>query len=346
MENHSTWRDQQIVEINMQNMRVEVKENILYFLDVSIFKTLLFDRTTRKNIIWATNDYASFGEQYAADQQILPTCIKGLWGNTIRPRSDKSKTEQSARVRDKAEVFTPSWVCNSQNNLIDNAWFGKRGVFNTETEKSWITNHDKIIFPDEKGKSWQDYVKENRLEITCGEAPYLVSRYDNVTGETIPVSERIGLLDRKLRIVSENTDNEENWLFWAKKAVQSVYGFDWQGDNVLLARENLLFTIMDFYEAKWSHPLEKNLKYLGELARIISWNIWQMDGLKFVVPNSCHDEVISDTAFTGKATTTIQCEGCKKNEPAKHNGIYCRIYDWSANRSIEFYSLCKSGKNK
>ena len=344
MENHSTWRDQQIVEINMQNMRVEVKENILYFLDVSIFKTLLFDRTTRKNIIWATNDYASFGEQYAADQQILPTCIKGLWGNTIRPRSDKSKTEQSARVRDKAEVFTPSWVCNSQNNLIDNAWFGKRGVFNTETEKSWITNHDKIIFPDKKGKSWQDYVKENRLEITCGEAPYLVSRYDNVTGETIPVSERIGLLDRKLRIVSENTDNEENWLFWAKKAVQSVYGFDWQGDNVLLARENLLFTIMDFYEAKWSRPLEKNLKYLGELARIISWNIWQMDGLKFVVPNSCHDEVISETAFTGKATTTIQCEGCKKNEPAKHNGIYCRIYDWSANRSIEFYSLCKSGK--
>ena len=91
-------------------MRVDVKENILYFIDPSILKTLLFDRTTRKNIIWATNDYASLGEQYAADQQIVPSCITGLFGNTIRPRSDKSKAEQSARVRDKAEVFTPSWI--------------------------------------------------------------------------------------------------------------------------------------------------------------------------------------------------------------------------------------------
>ena len=48
-----------------------------------------------------------------------------------------------------------------------------------------------------------------RLEISCGEAPYLVSRYDTVTGETIPISQRIGLLDRKLRVISENTDTEE-----------------------------------------------------------------------------------------------------------------------------------------
>ena len=48
-----------------------------------------------------------------------------------------------------------------------------------------------------------------RLEISCGEAPYLVSRYDTVMGETIPISQRIGLLDRKLRVVSENTDTEE-----------------------------------------------------------------------------------------------------------------------------------------
>ena len=332
-------------EVNMQNMRVDVKENIIYFLDPSILKTLLFDRTTRKNIIWATNDYAALCEQYAADQQIVPSCITGLFGNTIRPRSDKSKTEQSARVRDKAEVFTPSWVCNCQNNLIDDAWFGRSGVFNIETEKGWLTNRDKIIFPDEKSKSWRDYVKENRLEITCGEAPYLVSRYDSVTGEIIPVDDRIGLLDRKLRIVSENTESEEEWLSWAKKAVQSVYGFDWQGDNVLLARENLLFTVMDYYEAKFGCSLEKKLEYLNELARIISWNIWQMDGLKFVVPNSCCDEVVTETTLMGESRKVVSCEGCKKNDPSKHNGIYCRIYDWPANRSIEFYSLCK-GKRK
>jgi hypothetical protein len=31
-----------------------------------------------------------------------------------------------------AEVFTPSWICNAQNNLIDNTWFGRDNVFNKE----------------------------------------------------------------------------------------------------------------------------------------------------------------------------------------------------------------------
>ena len=316
-------------EFDRASMRIDVKENALYFLDPVILDTLLLDRTTRKNIIWATDDYASLGEQYSADQEILPICITGLFGNTIRPRSNKSKAEQSVRIRDKAEVFTPSWVCNCQNNLVDNAWFGRSDVFNKETEKAWVTHYEKITFPDDKGKSWQDYVKENRLEITCGEAPYLASRYDAVTGEIIPVKDRIGLLDRKLRIVSENVDEETEWLAWAKRAVQSVYGFEWQGDNVLLARENLLFTVMDFYEEKFHKTLAKNIKYLGEIARVLSWNIWQMDGLKFVVPNSC----------------SPRCEGCSKRDTGKHDGIYCRIYDWPANRSIEFYSLCKGKKH-
>lgn len=330
----------------MQKNKTDIKENYLYSFNAGILKILLMDRTTRKNIIWATDDYASLGEQYAADKEILPICITGLFGNTIRPRVDKSKEEQSMRIRDKAEVFTPSWVCNCQNNLVDHAWFGRSDVFNTETEKGWVTHYEKVTFPDEKGKSWQDYVKENRLEITCGEAPYLASRYDTVTGKVIPVKDRIGLLDRKLRIVCENVDEEDEWLVWAKRAVQSVYGFEWQGDNVLLARENLLFTVMDFYEEKFHKSLSKNIKYLGEIARVLSWNIWQMDGLKFVVPNSCHNECITETTLMGETSKTVPCEGCKRNEPGKHNGIYCRIYDWPANRSIEFYSLYKRGKNK
>lgn len=304
----------------------DIKENYLYSFDAGLLKILLLDRTTRKNIIWATDDYVALGEQYSAKSQIIPSCITGLFGNVIKPRSDKSKSEQSTRVRDKAEVFTPSWICNCQNNLIDSAWFGKSNVFNTETEKGWTTNRDKIVFPDKKGKSWQDYVKENRLEITCGEAPYLVSRYDAVTGEMIPVKDRIGLLDRKLRVVGENVTDESEWKLWAKNAVQSIYGFEWQGDNVLLARENILFTVSDYYKNKFDALPEK--KYLLEIARIISWNIWQMDGLKFVVPNSCSPE----------------CIGCKKRDRFKHDGIYCKIYDWRAKKQVEFYTLLK-GKN-
>lgn len=153
-----------------------------------------------------------------------------------------------------AEVFTPSWICNKQNNLVDNAWFGRECVFNTEVDNpdgfhTWIVNAEPVVFPE--GKTWRDYVNENRLEITCGEAPYLVSRYDTVTGEPIPVERRIGLLDRKLRIVGENTETATDWLKAAQAAYMSTYGYEWQGDNLILAREALLYTFIDYYHAKF-----------------------------------------------------------------------------------------------
>ena len=46
-------------------------------------------------------------------------------------------------------------------------------------------------------------------------SPYLVSRYDTTTGEQIPIEKRIGLLERKLRIINENIDNSTEWLKWA-----------------------------------------------------------------------------------------------------------------------------------
>lgn len=316
---------------------IDIKENNLYRLDSRLLEILLIDRTTKKNLIWATDNYASRGPGYKSNDSINVYSIIKRNGSIIKPRVEKSKKEQADRVKSKAEVFTPSWICNAQNNLIDNVWFDSENVFNTETEKGWIANTSKIVFPDRK--TWQDYVKENRLEITCGEAPYLVSRYDTVSGEEIPLSNRIGLLDRKLRIVSENVDSEPEWLEWAKTAFKSVYGFDWQGDNVLLARENLLRSFIDYYIDKFDNfPI---VKYLLEIAEIISWNIWQMDGLKYVVPNSCKavDEIVY-TLF-GEEHHKVECLGCKTNDPNKHNGIYCYIMDWSTNKRVKFVSLIK-----
>lgn len=316
---------------------IDIKENNLYRLDSRLLDILLADRTTKKNLIWATDNYASRGVGYQSGDQISVFSIIKRNGSIIKPRVEKSKKEQSERVKSKAEVFTPSWICNAQNNLIDNAWFERENVFNIETEKGWIASKSKIVFPD--GKTWQDYVKENRLEITCGEAPYLVSRYDTVTGEEIPIEKRIGLLDRKLRIVSENVDIESEWIEWAKKAFKSVYGFDWQGDNVLLARENLLRTFIDYYAQKFDNfPI---VEYLLGIAEIISWNIWQMDGLKYVIPNSC--QFVDETIYTlfCEEHRKVECEGCKTNNPNKHNGIYCYIMDWSTNKRKKYVSLIK-----
>ena len=321
-----------------KEIRVDVKENEILEMDSSLLSILLKDHSSGKNIIWATDNYVKKGFGYGSNDTIEVYAITGANGNIIKPRTEKTKQEQLSRVRDKAEVFTPSWICNKQNNLVDNAWFGRENVFNTETEKGWTTNNEKVTFPD--GKTWQDYVKAQRLEITCGEAPYLASRYDTVTGKIISVKNRIGLLDRKLRIVSENNDNEKDWYDWAKEAFKATYGFDWQGDNVLLARENLLFTFCDYYEEKFGvYPMKE---YLQEIAEILSWNIWQMDGLKFVIPNSCHKQETLQLSLFDEPKAE-ECEGCKTNNPNKHNGIYCYVMDWDASKKVKFVSLLKKG---
>lgn len=298
-----------------------------------LLSALLKDHTTsragmQRNIFWATHDYEHLGTGYGCSDQMMPELVMDNSGCMVMPRTLKTRSTQRDRSRDMAEVFTPSWICNAQNNLIDEAWFGRKDVFNigNTRDHTWTVVSGKIAFPD--GKTWHDYVRDIRLEITCGEAPYLVSRYDTTTGQPIPLDHRIGLLDRKLRVVSENTDTSGEWLKWAQVAFQSIYGYEWQGDNLLIARENLLATFMDYYRAKFgSDPLLKSLQYI---AYIISWNLWQMDGLKGVVPNSCGERRTVIPDLFGEREEISQCEGCLKNNIRKHNGIYCIIKDWRA----------------
>ena len=117
---------------------IDIKENNLYRLDSRLLDILLADRTTKKNLIWATDNYASRGVGYQSGDQISVFSIIKRNGSIIKPRVEKSKKEQSERVKSKAEVFTPSWICNAQNNLIDNAWFERENVFNIEMEKGWV----------------------------------------------------------------------------------------------------------------------------------------------------------------------------------------------------------------
>ncbi len=314
---------------------IDIKENYIYQLDSKLLAVLLQDKSSGKNIIWATDNYAERGFGYQSSDQITIDCITHRNGSVIKPRTAKSKKEQAIRVRDKAEVFTPSWVCNSQNNLVDNAWFGRENVFNTENGQIWITTKDKIKFSE--GKTWMDYVKANRMEISCGEAPYLASRYDTVTGKWVEVQDRIGILDRKIRVINENVDSEQDWMKWVIKAFKSVYGFEWQGDSLLIARENLLFSFIDYYTDRFN--IQPVKEYLMTIAKILSWNLWQMDGLKYVIPNSCKQSESCQLSIFEDENKTEPCPGCLKNNNALHTGIYCRIMDWSCGHSVRFIDL-------
>lgn len=330
---------------------VDILENDIREQYPEVLETLLRDHTTQKNIFWATDNYQHLGDGYEFASPILPELITGENGNVIMPRVKKDKDMQQSRVRDMAEVFTPSWICNAQNNLIDNAWFGRENVFNFEISNadglhSWQVNTEKITFPE--SKTWKHYVRDTRLEMTCGEAPYITSRYDTTTGEFIPIDKRIGLLDRKLRVISENTTTSGEWLEAAQIAYKNIYAFEWQGDSLLLAREAMLYTFIENYEQKFkSQPILKSIQFI---AYIISWNVWQMDGLKGVVPNSCSDKTqVSENLFGETETKVTPCEGCKTDNIRKHNGIYCLIKEWSnkdpetgkRGRKLRFIELLK-----
>lgn len=315
---------------------VELTENELEKKYPGILEILLIDRTSNKNIIWATSNYSRFGKGFMSTDHIPLKYLVNHSRQIVKPRILKSKTEQKKRSKDMAEVFTPAWVCNLQNNMIDNEWFGYKNAFNEEIESGWI-GKEKVEF---KNRSWKDYIDLERMEITCGEAPYLTSRYDVVTGSEIRPLDRIGLLDRKLRVVFENTDDENEYIESSLLSLKRIYGYDFQGDNVLIARKNLFFTYIEFFEEKFKK--EPSIDLLKEVAKIISWNIWQMDGMKYVVPYSCHkEETVQLSLFEDMQEEPEFCKGCRTGDIHQHNGTYSKIKDWRSNRIVKFIDIVK-----
>lgn len=305
----------------MLKSNIDIKESVLRKAG-DLLSVLLIDHTTKKNIIWATDSYEVRGKEiFSHKKNIKPELVTGVYGKLIQPRASKSIEEQNHRTKEKAEVFTPLKIVDQINKAVENG----------------LPNKD----------NWQEYVRELKLEITCGEAPFIVTRYDTTsnTGKIIPLNKRVGFLDKKLKIVSKYCKDKKNWLFWAKEAFKASYGYEWQGDNVLLARENLLYTFIDYYKIKFKKS--PPIKIQEEIAEIISWNIFQMDGIKYVVPMSCHHEVkTTPTVRTlfGEIPGTVEkyeCEGCKYNKPNKHNGKYVKIMDWENNKITRFVDLIK-----
>jgi hypothetical protein len=306
-------------------MGIDVLEEDILHLGEPLLKIILKDRTTKKNIIWATTDYETLGSGFEAEAEITIPKITGINMNVIQPRIIKSKKDQTGRTKNKAEVFTPAWLCNEQLNLVDDQWFGYKNAFNVSLNNTWRINPNKIFFQKERKKSWSSYVDSSRLEIACGEAPYITSRYDAVSGKLIDVKRRIGILDRKLRVVNENTIREDDWLKWTIRAYQSVYAYEYQGDNLLLARENLLYTFIDNKKLKFGKL--PTLKELEIIAHIISWNIWQMDGISLTVP------------FGKNGSQSYMSNLFDEMELVPPRQQVCRIHDWRSKVTTTYKEL-------
>lgn len=289
-------------------MLINIQDDIQKLQALGLLDKLLIDKTTKKNIMWATDAYSPFGTQFQRNENITADLLTGTRSGVIQNRAHKAMEQQSERTRQHAEVFTPLWVCKKMCDHADEIW--------------------------DKTSGWQKYVDSRVLEITCGEAPFLVSRYDVETGESVPVGDRIGLLDRKLRAVSENAQDEQEWLKWAARAFQSVYGYEFQGDNLLIARVNLLMTFDEYLWERWNREPTKT-EY-AQIANTIAWNIWQMDGLTGTLPYSTLEE-----------EKEIDWFGMFETDNSLDNGTQqpgCRIYNWRGDRSLEYLSIRDKGE--
>ena len=302
---------------------INIQDDIIRLNSLGVLDKLLVDKTTRKNIMWATDAYAERGPRYERNEQIQVPLFTGNNNGIIKTRARKEFEQQSKRTRQRAEVFTPLWVCNFMNNYADEQWFGKKDVFNKDDVPT-----ERILFDD--NQSWEEYVDSKRLEITCGEAPYLVSRYDVASGEIIPINKRIGILDRKIRVVTENTSSYEEWILWVTRAYQATYGYEFQGDNLLIARINLLMTL--FENAKEIWDMQPSIKEINSIINIITWNIWQMDGLTGTIPFKKAQEQYQQIDM-------FSLMGLTENIKDEDHQPLCKIFDWRKNKSLTYKNI-------
>ena len=63
---------------------IDLLEQELLDHERTLLEILLQDKTTKKNIIWATDDYAELGEPYSFKKEILPELVTGEQDSLIQ----------------------------------------------------------------------------------------------------------------------------------------------------------------------------------------------------------------------------------------------------------------------
>ena len=93
---------------------------------------------------------------------------------------------------------------------------------------------------------------------------------------------------------------------------------------MFLARVNLVQSFIDYYTERFGKDPTRSM--VKKIAIIVSWNIWQMDGLKDTAPFGIpEDEFEQLSMFETKR---------KNDEP-----VYCNIKNWRSNKVIEYRSM-------
>ena len=106
-------------------MVINIQDDLLKIHKLGLLDKLLVDKTTKKNIMWATNAYCSLGAMYERNEAITPELITGPNSGVIKTRARKEMEQQSSRTRQHGEVSTPLWVCERMCDYPDEMWNSK-----------------------------------------------------------------------------------------------------------------------------------------------------------------------------------------------------------------------------
>ena len=285
-------------------MKIDLNMNLNKISEIShiALDTLLCDRTTDKSIL-------DTGRDSFIPYSFIPELV---------PRALRDKEVNKDRSKSKAEIFTPIRIVNQMNTMVLKDWF---------ESKSKNMNKESVF---------EEYIDSTQMEITCGEGVFLCTRYDSETGEIIELKNRVGLLDHKVHKLIDSFFNRNNGrnnskskiddkeLFYSYliRIAKSIYGYEYQGDSLLMARVNNLMSYIEYYSYIFEEDMDGRV--IEELADIISWNIFQMDGLTQCIPKK---EVVVD----------------KKNKQKNYvavNGIGVNIMNWRENKIELFGAEC------
>lgn len=238
-------------------MKVDIHGELMA-MDESARKMLLSDLSYPGNILWATDEYAELGDGFAPDMEITMDCLEDPRFR-LRCRWEKEEEAKKGRTKRRAEVFTPRKVVRRMHDMLADE------------------NHEVLRGP------WRGMAARTYLEITCGEGPYIATRYDPEDGTLVPYAYRAGMLDRILHAVRmEEGDDPDAWLRGAVLAVYSQYGYELSGDSLLIARVNVFMSVVERYRDFFG--LELGPERQRMLACIIACNLFQCDGLTSLEP--------------------------------------------------------------
>lgn len=75
---------------------INIEDDVMYLHRLGLLDKLLYDRTTKRNIVWATDAHAELGEAYKKDKEIRAELITGDRSGVIKHGRRKRRRSRTA----------------------------------------------------------------------------------------------------------------------------------------------------------------------------------------------------------------------------------------------------------